>query len=260
MHKSAQIKGHVLSGSFASSTVTKINIATPSYGSSFSGAYVRSLYSLLNTGPLNRVSYSFSDIDYADIVTARNYLISNFYFNKKDCSHILFIDDDMGFESALIYEMLSLRKDYVGVIAPRRHVDLKKLHSLSGESFKKALALSSGFVGNPGVINPNDQFVEVSSCGGGILLLSRQCITTMIKCCPEIVDNKRFKKMKFGEKFNQFITPFNKIELEDREMSEDISFAYRWTNFCQGKIFASIARNIQHCGDIVIESKYSDLS
>lgn len=173
--------------------------------------------------------------------------------------HILFIDDDMGYESALIYEMLNLRKDYVGVIAPKRHIDLKKLHALSKENFTKALAMSSGFVGNPGAVNANDKFVEVSSCGAGILLLSRDCITTMIRSCPEIVDHKRYKKMQFPNKFNQFITPFNKIELEDREMSEDISFAYRWTNNCGGKIYASIARNIQHCGDIVVDAKYSDL-
>lgn len=66
--------------------------------------------------------------------------------------------------------------------------------------------------------------------------------------------------MQFADKFNQFITPFNKIELEDREMSEDISFAYRWTNNCSGKIYASVARNIQHCGDIIVDTKYSDLS
>ena len=259
MNKPQQIKGQALSGSIASTLVTKINIATPSYGSSYSGAYVRSLYSLLSTGPLKRVAYSFSDIDYADIVTARNYLISNFYFNKPDCSHILFIDDDMGFESDLIYEMLQLRKDYVGVIAPKRRLDFKKLHALSQESFTKAMAMSCGFVGHPGEFSANDKFIEVSSCGAGILLLSRQCITTMIKNCPDIVDDKRFKKMPFADKFTQFITPFKKIELEDREMSEDISFAYRWTAFCQGKIFASIARNIQHCGDLVVESKYSDL-
>ena len=64
--------------------------------------------------------------------------------------------------------------------------------------------------------------------------------------------------MSFGSKFNQFITPFNKIELEDREMSEDISFAYRWTHFCEGKIYASIASNIQHMAEINLETKYSD--
>jgi len=241
-------------------SIKKINIATPSYGSSYSGAYVRSLYSLLSTGPQKRVAYSFSDIDYADVVTARNYLISNFYFNKTDCTHVLFIDDDMGFASELLYEMLDLQQDFVGVISPKRSIDLKKLHSLSNENFVKAFAMSCSFVGNPKVSGANEKFVEVNSCGAGILLVSRNCITSMIKSCPEIVDHKRFKKMPFAAKFKQFITPFNKIELEDREMSEDISFAYRWTNYCNGKIFASIASNVQHCGEIVIDSKYIDLS
>jgi hypothetical protein len=249
-----------ITGSLSAPPTIKINIATPSYGSTYSGAYVRTLYKVLSTGPKNRVSYSFSDIDYADVVTARNYLISNFYFNKPDCSHILFIDDDMGFEASLIYEMLNLKKDFIGVIAPKRKIDLKKLHSLSNQSYSKALALSCEFVGTPKTVANDKNFVEVSSCGGGILLLTRECIKTMVDKCPDIIDSKKYIKMPFGSKFSQFITPFNKIQLEDKELSEDLSFAYRWTNICNGKIYASISSNIQHMTEITLETKYGDLS
>jgi hypothetical protein len=250
----------IITGSVSAPPAIKINIATPSYSSTYSGAYVKTLYKVLTTGPQNRVSYSFSAIDYADVVTARNYLISNFYFNKPDCSHILFIDDDMGFEASLIYEMLKLKKDFIGVIAPQRKVDLKKLHSLSNQSYSKALALSCEFIGIPKSVARNENFVEVSQCGGGILLLTRECIKIMLDKCPDIIDSKKFLRMSFGSEFTQFITPFNKIQLEDRELSEDFSFAYRWTNICNGKIYASILSNIQHTTEITLETKYGDLS
>ena len=250
----------IITGSLAMPPTTKINIATPSYGSTYSGVYVRTLYTLLSTGPKNRVAFSFSDIDYADVVTARNYLISNFYFNKPDCSHILFIDDDMGFEGHLIYEMLGLKKDYVGVIYQKRTIDLKKLHSLANQNFSKALAMSCDFIGTPKSYIENSNFAEVDTCGTGILLLSRECIKTMMVKCPDIVDSRRYKKMSFGSKFKEFITPFDKIQLDDRELSEDLSFAYRWTNFCNGKIYANISSSIQHTTELNLETKYSDLS
>jgi hypothetical protein len=105
-------------------SAAKINIATPAYGSSYAGIYVETFYNLMSSGSKNNCTFSFSAIDYADIVVARNYLISNFYYNLKDCSHILFIDDDMGFDASLVYQMLRLKKDIVGVVAPKRSINL----------------------------------------------------------------------------------------------------------------------------------------
>jgi len=250
---------HVITGSLASQPARKINIATPAYGATYSSVYVKSLFSLISSAPARQVAFSFSEIDYADVVTARNYLISNFYFNKTDCSHILFIDDDMGFEYQLIYEMLGLQQDYVGVIAPRRSIDLKKLHALGGEPFPQAVAKACHFIGSPKPAAGSGDFVEVNQCGTGILLLSRRCIATMIAKCPEIVDTQRFKKLPIGPKFTQFITPFDKIQLEHSELSEDLSFAHRWTQFCGGKIFANVSRPIQHMTAMALETRFADL-
>ncbi|GAA4651801.1 hypothetical protein GCM10023116_40850 [Kistimonas scapharcae] len=165
----------------------KINIATPSYGSRYSGNYVRSLYSLLTTANDFDVGFSLSDVDYADVAVSRNYLISHFFYNKQDSDYILMIDDDMGFHSDLIYKMLEFDKDVVGVIAPQRCIDLQKLHSLSGMEFSEAFARSCSFVGKV-VDDFGNGFFEVDSCGAGILMISRVCIEKMVEKCPEIVD------------------------------------------------------------------------
>ena len=96
----------------------------------------------------------------------------------------------------------------------------------------------------------------------GILhfLFSRYTIhKKIIKNCPNVIDLARYKKMPFGSKFKNFITPFNKIELEDRELSEDLSFAHRWRKICGGKIYANVSTDIEHVAEIVIKSKYLDL-
>ena len=78
----------------------KLNIAIPAYKGEYSAAYVRSFYSLLTVAPSMGLRFSFSEIDYSDIVTSRNYLLSNFFYNKTDCSHLLFLDADMGFRTS----------------------------------------------------------------------------------------------------------------------------------------------------------------
>jgi hypothetical protein len=241
------------------SSSIKINLATPAYQSTYSSSYVRSLYSLLTQAQRSGLRFSFSEIDYSDIVVSRNYLISNFYFNKKDCDYILFLDSDMGFPSKLITEMVSLKEDVVGVIYPKRSIDLNKLHSLSKLSFAKAYAQSCSFIGEPENPHPaNPSFRETKGCGTGILLISRECLKIMSEKCPEIIDNERYKRMPFPNKLSSYITPFNKINLPDRELSEDFSFCHRWTESCQGKIYANVTHDIEHTGYITIKSCHAD--
>jgi len=239
----------------------KINIATPCYGAQYSGSYVRTLYRLLSNPALRRVQFSFSDIDCADIVVARNYLISNFYFMKPECSHILFWDDDMGFEPDLLTQMLQLEKDVVGVIYPRRAVNFGRMHAHSDQPFAKAYARACDFIGG-GFPNPDagDTFVKVRQCGTGVLLISRACIDTMVRKCPAIVDKKRFKNLGFANRFEAFLTPFNKIDFGDSELGEDFSFCHRWVEECGGEIHASVSHAVEHVGQLTVKTRYLDRS
>lgn len=69
---------------------------------------MRSFYLLLSEGQRWGARFAFSEINYSDIVASRNFLISNFYYNKPDCDFLLFVDADMGFPPALILEMITL--------------------------------------------------------------------------------------------------------------------------------------------------------
>ncbi len=237
----------------------KINISTPCYGSTYSAAYLMSIIALLTTWKESQTGFTFTQADTADIELSRNILISNFYFNEKDCTHILFIDSDMGFDSSLVHRMIQQNKDVVGVISPKRQLDLRRLHAESSVPFETALAKSADFIGDILPQHANTGFVEVSTCGGGILLVSRQCIEKMIKGCPDIVETKRHRNNPITREFKEFLTPFNKISTETHRLSEDISFCYRWTEKCQGKIFANIDSYIRHVGTQTVNSRFLDL-
>jgi len=253
----SRIVSGTLSHPAQSGKPVKVNIAIPAYGSLYASVFVRSFYSLLSSSVRQGIGYSFSEIDYADIETARNYLLSNFFYNKLDCEYILFIDTDMGFSSSLVSEMIGIGEDVVGVISPKRSLDLVRLHSLGSQPYEIAYSRSCEFIGKPGEPHPrNSSFAEVISCGAGILLISRKCIAKMISAMPEKVDSRRFKKLPFEGKFPSLLTFFDKIELEDRVLSEDLSFCYRWRDLLGGKIFASIGHEIEHAGSLVVRGKY----
>jgi len=239
---------------------TRIYIGTPAYGGNFSAEYVQSLFRLLNARPKRPVEYKFSYFDYADIVTSRNYLISDFFFNNEHMTHLLFLDADMGFEPSLIADMIALNEPLVGTIYPKRRIDLKKLHAAKDMPYEKALAHSVEFIGYVRTpMQGKGSFISVNHCGTGILLISRACVETMIAKLPDLVDTRRFKGLPFANKFTRIITPFDKIKTEDAEWSEDYSFCRRWTVDCGGMIWANTSSNIRHAGAMVVDTKYADL-
>jgi len=236
-----------------------VYIASPAYGATFAADYVRSLFMLLRSKREVPTEFLFYYFDYADVVVARNYLISDFYFNHPQCSHLLFLDDDMGYDPALIHEMLDLNEPLVGTIYPKRKIDLKKLHAAGDQPFETALARALDFIGDerrPQVSKSG--FISVAQCGTGIMLITRACIDEMVRKLPDIVDETRFKRMPFAHRFTRFITPFDKIKIADVELSEDFSFCRRWIDGCDGTIWAKPDAHIRHIGSLSFAGKYTD--
>ena len=237
----------------------KINIATPCYGGKITTTYLNSLIKLIKSWNDLGIDYSFTEFNYPEIELSRNLLLSHFYFNKPQYTHILFIDDDMGFESSMINRMIQLNEDVVGAVSPKRYIDLKKLHSASDIPYDKALAQSAQFVSQPKDISAaKNGFLTVNYCGAGIFLISRKCITRMIKCCPDATDKVYHKNLPITADFEMFLTPFNRIKTETRSLSEDYSFCHRWVNQCSGKIYVNIDSRIKHVATQIVESKLTD--
>lgn len=233
----------------------KINLGLPAYGSTYRGEFVRSLFATLTDARQKGISYALTEIDYNDITFSRNYLLSNFFYRMTDCDHLLMIDSDMGFPPTMIPAMLELRKPVVGAIYPKRSIDLRRLHSLGGEQFEKALRKSIDFVGvdrNP--LETRNGFVRVDVCGGGIMLISRGCAEQMVEKLPEIVDRVRFRKNALTKDFDGLLTPFDLLKLPDRQFSDDFAFCYRWVEQCGGEIWACYDQQVSHVGNLTVRS------
>lgn len=237
----------------------RVNLAVPNYGSQMRSNFVHSLYPLLN-GPLaGRCDFAFSEIDHADIAVARNYLISHFYYNKTDCTHLLMVDTDMGFGADLLVDMLALDRPVVGVLYPRRTIDLRRLHRMAGLPFEVAYARSLDFIGM--VRTPNEvdgAFVRMESCGAGILLISRACVDTMVATMPDVVDAAAFRSHAFADRLSRFLTVFDPLRTADAHYSEDIAFCRRWVERCGGEIWASFRHRVSHVGMLTVAAAFAD--
>jgi hypothetical protein len=243
--------------------MTKILLATPAYGETFYTPYVSSVIRLQRLAMRSKWDLTFASIAYADIVESRNFLLTHFY-DKTDATHLLFIDADMGYDAQLVPDMLKLAKPVVGVIAPRRQIDLNRLADLAGkgETAERAIARAYDFlarpvrrVGKPRIVNG---FMEVEGCGAGIMLIERSCIKTMLAKLPELSDAAAKKTSPLARNLDRLIRAFEPITVDGARLSEDYAFCHRWRTSCGGEVWANVSHKITHVGLNHFSARYQD--
>jgi hypothetical protein len=239
----------------------KLMIATPAYGEVFYAPYVHSVLALSKLAQRNKWELSFETVSYAEISEARNYLLTRF-FDKTDATHLLFIDADMGFPAKLVPDMLGLGKPVVGVVAPKRQIDLKRVAELAKREAdtNRAVAKAHEFVVRklPAGTARNG-FLQVEACGGGIVLIERSCIAALLERAPQLSDETDKGRTPLTRDLPRLIRVFDPLVREDgSRLSEDFAFCHRWRTLCGGEVWASIAHPITHVGLHHFAARYSD--
>jgi hypothetical protein len=242
--------------------VPKLMIATPAYGEVFYAPYVHSVLALSKLAHRNKWDLTFESISYAEISEARNYLLTRF-FDKTDATHLLFIDADMGFPANLVPDMLGLAKSVVGVVAPKRQIDLKRVAELAKHEAdtRRAIAKAHEFVVRklPSAGPGRNGFTQVDACGGGIVLIERSCIADLLKRAPQLSDETGKGRTPLTKDLPRLIRAFDPLVREDgARLSEDFAFCHRWRTLCGGEVWASVAHQITHVGLHHFAARYSD--
>ena len=237
-------------------------IATPAYGEIFYAPYVQSVLALARLAHKNKWDFLFESISYAEVSEARNYLLTRF-FEKTDATHLLFIDADMGFPAKLVAEMLGLGKPVVGVVAPKRQIDLKRVAELArGESdTNRVIAKAHEFVVRrlPSAEPARSGFVEVEACGAGILLIERNCVAQMLRRAPQLSDEAAKGRTPLTRELPRLIRAFDPVVRDDgARLSEDFAFCHRWRTLCGGEVWASVSHPITHVGLHHFAACYAD--
>ena len=221
-------------------TGVSVMIATPSGSSKFCSEYVGSLYNTFTMFANNNVAFNWViEGGNADLVAARAELFAAFI--ESDYSHLLMIDDDMGWDVNAIARLLWSKKDFVSVAGrKKRDTPIFALNVLAHEERVIEIA-----------VDQTSGTAEVKEVGLAFSLFSRSCIMRMVEAYPELTYTLPGKE----KRWSLCLPLFTK---EGAYKAEDYAFCHRWRAI-GGQVFVCPDVSIKHIGGMsVYEGSWAD--
>lgn len=223
--------------------MTSVLIAVPTYKNQLTSTTFLTTHALTNLMRSKGINGGVTAISSPDIEWVRNFFLTYWYDKQPQYSHLLMVDDDMGFMPDVVIDMLLFDEPVVGALYPKKTYPVQ--WAVSG-------------LENPETRGP---FLEVEGLGCGCFLIRRDAITAMIEKMPNIVDervNAIGHEFMQKEGFNRLIRAFNCIEDEKKgRVSEDISFCRR-VRECGMKVWAATHHKMVHVGPHEYAQTYSE--
>tara|TARA_R110000868_G_scaffold26805_3_gene102835 strand:- start:539 stop:2050 length:1512 start_codon:yes stop_codon:yes gene_type:complete len=221
-------------------------IATPAHGGKFDDIYVQAMVGtipcLLNAG----AGFRFRTIpNESSIEKARNLIVQEF-LEAKDCTHLLFIDADMGWNGPDVLRLMSHGKDVVAAVGVRKSEGPPSF-CLNAPRIRQCIETGT---------------VEVNEVGTGMMLISRNCIEKMMKAYPELRWRDRHSGKVFPNLF-QFTNQLTGPKTEEfprgapELWSEDFTFCQRWREI-GGSVFVDQFIMLGHQGQKTFFGRFHD--
>lgn len=236
-------------------------IATPMYGGMCTGVYTKSMLSFINFMINNGHNYAFMfRYNESLIQRARNALAHNFI--NSECTHLLFIDADIGFDPAEIWHMLEQDKDVICGIYPSKAINWNAVGDAARNGIpNNELVNHSGtwvvnFTNYEGSATVKaDEPFEINNGGTGMMAIKREVFEKLKPVTPHYLVNEedalmaQFKGQGIGNYFN--------VSIDDETgvlLSEDYHFCREWRRL-GGKIWAAPWVHLQHVGTHIFDGK-----
>jgi hypothetical protein len=251
----------------------KLFLATPMYGGQCAGMFAKSVADLSSICTSNGIELrSYFLFNESLITRARNYCVDEFM--RSDCTHMMFIDSDIGFDPRDVLAMLALQGDDTeyDVLAgpyPKKCISWEKIKLAvdKGVADEDPNVLEK-FVGDY-VFNPKggggniriDQPVEVMEVGTGFMMTRRSAFEKFEKAFPQYSykpDHVRTEAFDGSREIMQYfqaeIDPASK-----RYLSEDYWFCQKMIEI-GGKIWYCPWMKLQHVGSYIFGGSLIDLA
>lgn len=218
----------------------KLFVATPMYGGACAGMYTRSTNDLASACAMHGIMLRFYYLFNESLITrARNYCVDEFL--RSDCTHLMFIDSDIGFnyKDVLTLMHLSNSADEYGIITgayPKKTIAWEKIKIAVERGFADQNPFQlEHFIGDY-VFNPDenitsfqiDEPVKIREGGTGFMMIHREVFERYAKAYPElsyIPDHVRTAHFDGSREITAFfdcvIDPVSK-----RYLSEDYMFSH----------------------------------
>jgi hypothetical protein len=170
------------------STPFSLAVATPSHRGLFTTSYVRSLWGLQQACLARGIRVELLTLANQSLVDRARNMLTSFFLHKTDYSHMLFLDDDMGFNVDDVVRMFDWRDhDVVAAMYPRKEVDwarVKEVVLAHPEIDPELLPRIAGQYGGMQTFlregdtraDALDAPMPVREIGTGIMLIARACL------------------------------------------------------------------------------------
>lgn len=251
----------------------KIFVATPMYGGMCSGQYCKSTSDLSIMATNYKLDFRFFYLYNESLITrARNYLVDEFL--RSDCTHIMFIDADIGFDPNDVVALSAIAdvnsdKDIVCGPYPKKCISWEKVKRAVDKGFAdKDPNNLEKFVGDY-VFNPVEgatqialnEPVEVLEGGTGFMMIQRRVFEKFAAAHPGrsyLPDHVRTANFDGSREIHAYfdcvIDPKSK-----RYLSEDYMFC-QYVRDLGMKVWLCPWMRLEHMGSYVFGGSLVDLA
>ena len=245
----------------------KLFIASPMYGGQCAGMYTKSTADLAMLATKYDITVRFFYLFNESLITrARNYLADEFM--RSDCTHMMFIDSDIGFDPNDVLAMMALMdhedkengKHLMCGPYPKKTIAWEKIKMAVDKGFADENPMDlEHFVGDY-VFNPVkdqvsmrlDEPVEVSEGGTGFMMITKHAFEKFQEAYPDYTykpDHVRTKHFDGSREifmyFQALVDPESK-----RYLSEDYMFC-QWLRKAGISVWMCPWMELQHVGSYV---------
>lgn len=209
----------------------KLAICVPIQNSSVDIAFHHSFHRTTALLAQKRISYMVQEaVGGSHIGKAREHVLWAALKAMPDATHLLFIDDDMGWDANLVTRLLAADHDFAAIAG------MKKIDTPS--PCYNALP-------DPQTFHPTTKFMAVRHIGFAFVLLKRSVIERMVAALPYLEYDTDGHGREWALFYDMLWKQDHKV-LPDR-LSEDFAFCERW-RMCGGEIWMDPYASLIHAG------------
>lgn len=251
----------------------KLFLAAPMYGGQCAGMFARSVMDLAARCAAHQIQLQVYFLFNESLITrARNYCADEFM--RSDCTHMMFIDSDIGFNPDDVLLMMSLMSDEseYDVMAgpyPKKCISWEKVKQASDKGFgddnPNDLSKYIGdYVFNPKANSesiPINAPVEVMEAGTGFMMIRRKTFEKYTEAYPELMYRPDHVRTEAFDGTREIMAFFDCIiePTSKRYLSEDYMFCYN-VQKAGMKVWFCPWMRLSHVGTFVFEGSLADLA
>lgn len=253
----------------------KLFIATPAYGGLVTCEYVQGLLNLTRSLDASGLAFELDLLAKESLITrARNKQVYDFL--QTDCTHILFIDADIGFKARDVKYLIESGLDVVCGAYPLKTIGVTNLIAevKAGTPADKLMIASARYAMNAtpqatngapikGLAKAGTHFLEVMDAATGFLLISREAMQRYIAHYREELEYVADYEPHCGQThWMVFQADRDPVALsrgeKARYLSEDFWFSRKW-QLMGGIVWLCLGCKLTHTGPWRFEGDVSTL-